>query len=296
MNTTDQAFTFRPPQRRKWLRLALGFFLSLLALGGATVGLALMWLPHSLSYEVKGSSLVVETGFTIRPNRREVSPKEIESATAVQLKPGRRVGGTGMPGYCTGHFKFPDLGSVRLASDCGPHAVVLHIRGWDRPWVLSPKDREAFLAALSGEGLYSETLTPGTGGIGWKALKIVTAVVLIPILFIPVIFFISPNRLRYRVGPGHVEIDLTLGTKRFSVGNCIARVYEPESSSKIIGSSLPGYHSGRFSIDGMRTRVYSTDLGNGVLIEGPDLRLFLNPEDPHVFLEALRVLGSIEVE
>jgi len=296
MNLTTEPFTFRPPEHRKGLRLVLGILLSVLAIGGAAFGAAIIWLPRSLNYEVSQGRVVITSGLDIRPNRWEYPIRSITSATAVQLKPGKRVNGTSLPGYCSGHFRFPEVGDCTLATTCSPEAVILHLGGADRPIVITPGQREAFLAALTGEGHYSETILFDDAGSVWLALKAMTALGLAVTLIVPLLFFFSPSRLCYRVTPGHVEIDLTFSTKRLSVSNCIARLYNPETSSKVMGSSLPGYHSGRFSLDGMATRVYATRLTDGILIESPDLRLFLNPDDPHAFLEALRALGNLEIE
>jgi len=296
MNLTTEPFTFRPPEHRKGLRLVLGILLSVLAIGGAAFGAAIIWLPRSLNYEVSQGRVVITSGLDIRPSRREIPLGSITSATAVHLKPGKRVNGTSLPGYCSGHFRFPDVGDCTLATTCSPEAVVIHVGERERPVVITPSQQEAFLSAVAGDGHYSETvLFDDAGGI-WLALKAMTALGLAVTLIIPLLFFFSPSRLRYRVTPGHVEIDLTFSTKEISVSNCIARIYNPETSSKVMGSSLPGYHSGRFSLDGMATRVYATRLTDGILIESPDLRLFLSPEDPHVFLEALRALGNMEIE
>lgn len=296
MNDMNEPFTFRPPQLNRKLRLVLGILLSTLAIGGAGFGAAVIWLPRSLSYEVSNGQAVVTSGLEIHPTRWAFPLESNLSATKVRLKPGKRIAGTSLPGYCTGHYRFPGLGDVTLATTCSPDAVVLRLEEGNRPIVITPGQPEAFLAALAGDGQYHETVLLDANQNAWLGLKALTAVGVAVSLIVPLLFFVSPSRLRYRVAPGHVEVDLTFGSKQFSVTNCLARLYNPETSSKVIGSSMPGYHSGRFSLDGMATRVYATGLKSGVLIESPDLRLFLNPEDPHAFLESLRALGNMEIE
>lgn len=293
MISTNEPFTFRPPAHRRPLRLVLGLFLSLLAIGGGAFGAAVIWLPRTLSYEVSGTEVTVTSGLAVRPKRMVLPIESITSADAVRLHQGSRRSGTTLPGYCAGHYRFPNLGHCSVASDCSPEAVVLKTDD-ARPLVITPGQREPFLSAVVGQGRYRETITVTAEGPLWTTLKTMTLIGLLVTLFVPVIFFLSPGRLRYRITSGHVEVDLTFGAKRFSVSRCLARPYTPESASKTIGSSLPGYHSGRFSMDGMATRVYATRLTDGVLIEGPDLRLFINPEDPHAFLEGLRVLGQMD--
>ncbi len=296
MDATPEPFVFRPPVEKAGLRILLGVVLTLLSVGGTLIGAAVVWLPRTLSYEISDGRLTVVSGFEIRPRVREIPLARIETAKAVRLKPGKRIAGTNLPGYCAGHFRFPDLGDCTLATTCSPEVVVLRSGDFDRPLVISPARRQEFLAALTGEGTYRETIHPEASGVPAKWLPLAGLIIIGLGLFVPVIFFIAPGRLRYRVTPGHVEVVLTVTTKRFSISNCIARASTPESSAKIAGSSIPGYYSGLFRVDGMSTRVYATRMQNGVLIEGPDLRLYLSPEDPHAFLEALRALGGMETE
>lgn len=287
---------FRPPQFKRGTRIFLGSLLSLLAVGGAAFGAAAILLPRTLSYAVHDQKLIVTKGLTIRPSERVIPLKKIIEVRAVQLQRGKRKAGTAMPGYCAGRFSFPTLGSVDLASDCRRNAVTLQLKDSPRPLVLTPGTRNVFLSALAGEGRYEEIFHPGADtSLSWKVLKTIFALIILPALVIPVIFFVSPGRLRYQVHQESIEIHTLLGVRRFSIGNCFAQPYSPKSSMKTLGSSLPGYHAGKFRVDGMSTRVYATDLTEGVLIEGPDLRLFLNPEDPEAFLQALRSLGNIEV-
>ena len=296
MARNNEPFTFRPPRHRRGLRVFLGIVFSVLAIGGALLGAAVVWLPRALDYEVDGEKVVVTNGLKIHPTRRVFPLNTITSATAVRLKPGKRVAGTSLPGYCSGHFRFPDLGDCTLATTCSRDAVLLRTTENARPMVITPGRREAFLAALGGNERYRETIRLGDGGTTWRWFRILTSLGAAATLFIPVIFFLSPGRLKYRITPGFVEVDLTFWTKRFDTTNCLARLYDPETFTKVMGSSLPGYHSGRFSLDGMITRVYATSPRNGVLIESPDLRLFLSPEDPHAFLEGLRAHGNLEIE
>ncbi len=124
MPVANEPFTFRPPVRRQGLRTGLGIFLSLLAVGGGLFGVAVVAMPRILEYQVRDGALSVTTGFTLRPTTVTVSLEAIETATPVSLQRGSRVGGTSMPGYCTGAFRFPELGRVRIATDCGRQAVV----------------------------------------------------------------------------------------------------------------------------------------------------------------------------
>jgi hypothetical protein len=288
----SEAFTFRPPERRRGLRLGIGIPLTVLVLGLTVWVTALLWLPRTIHYEVGDGRLAVTSGWTILPRTRAIDLSAIRSARPVELSGGRRTAGTSLPGYCTGRFRFDGLGSVHLVGNCGRHAVVLDIEGQPRPWVLTPGDPRAFLAALAGEARYDSELRMPPASIGWTAVRAGLLLLMLLTLMVPLMFFVAPARLRYRVVPGHLEIDTVFGTRRFSLDTCLVRGYRPESSAKIIGSSMPGFHSGRFSVDGMTTRVHATHFDEGVLIEGPDLRLFITPSEPHAAIEVLRGLGG----
>ena len=296
MSTHDRPFTFRPPVRRRRFRLVLGGLLSVLAVGAAGFGLALIWLQRTMVYEIGDGQLTITRGLAVRPATEDIDLRNVETATPIVLERGVRRMGTTLPGYCAGRFSFPNLGTVQLASSCSRKAVVLELKGRDLSLVLTPSDQQGFLSALAGEARYREDLKPdGTGATGW-GLRILLLCCFLSTLLVPVLFFVSPSRLRYCVTPSTIEVTTTFFTKRFSVGNCIARIYRPEDCAKVAGSSMPGYYSGRFNVDGMATRVYATDLAEGVLIEGPDLRLYISPDDPHAFLEAVRARAGIPVE
>jgi len=270
--------------------------LSILAVGGGGVGIAAIWLPRTLVYEISDGLLRIQTGFRFHPSLRTVKLGDIEKARSVDLEKGSRRAGTSIPGYCAGHFYFPGLGSVDLAGDCSSDVVVLDLSGSSRPLVVTPGRRDEFLEALRGGGVYREEFHPEFAGAkGWKFLRRGMLLLVLPVLGIPFLFFIPPRKLYYRVVPLAVEVHTTLGFKRFSLSNCFARIFTPENSMKLMGSSMPGYHAGRFLVDGMKTRVYATSLKEGILIEGPDLRLFINPEEPGLFLEVLKSHGNIEV-
>jgi hypothetical protein len=61
---------------------------------------------------------------------------------------------------------------------------------------------------------------------------------------------------------------------------------------RLWGSGAPGYYTGLYRVDGANTRVYSTSVEEGVLIEGESSRVFVNPEDEAAFLEAMRTTGG----
>lgn len=287
-----EAFTLRPQPRRRRLRLTVGIPLTVLVLALSAWVVALIWLPRTLHYEVSSGRLTVTTGWAVWPSHHWVSLSAIASARHVDLTGGRRIAGTSLPGYCVGRFSFDRLGAVWLAGDCSRHGVVLEFVDEDRPWVLTPADPGPLLEALTGTASHSTDFRFPPASWPWNLVRIGLVLLMATTLVVPAAFLVAPGRLRYRVTPGHLEVDTITGTRRFTLGTCLARPYRPESASKVIGSSLPGYHTGRFTLDGMQSRVYATHFDEGVLIEGPDLRLFITPTEPNAAIEILRSRGG----
>jgi hypothetical protein len=254
-------------------------------------GAALLWLPHRITYEVTDHALVVTIDRAVWTSRRLFALTDIVDARTVTLSGGRRVDGTSLPGYCAGTFRYPELGDVWQATDCSAAAVVFGVRGHRRPVVLTPARREAFLAAIAtGE---PATFAPGAAGGAETPLALrVAALLPLPlVLLVPALVLVAPSRLRYRVGPGWLEVRTLLRRRRFPVVGVSARRHTPAFGIKLAASSMPGYHAGSFMLDGHATHVYATTTREGVLIENGK-RIFVTPTDPAAFLDALVVAGA----
>ena len=109
---------------------------------------------------------------------------------------------------------------------------------------------------------------------------------------VPVVFLVAPSRLRYRVVSGGLEIMTMLGTRRFATAGCTARSHLPKVGLRLWGTGAPGYYTGTYRVDGANTKIYTTSVKEGVLIEGPGVRVFVNPEDEAGFLQAIRTMGG----
>lgn len=284
-----EAFTSRPPRVRRGLQLALGLPLSALLLSIALLTAHLLWVPHRVHYAIARGVLTVTAGAPPFLNRHVVALDDITLAEAHDLVGGRRVAGTSLPGYCFGTFHYRQLGRVWQATDCGSRTVVLKVRGLDRPMVLSPTDREVFLTAVRERNEYRGGPAPAPPVQGWERLFLVLPLVALAVaLMIPVIVVWGPTRLAYRISPDAVEVRRLLRTRRFPIAGCTARRHHPKVGIRLWGTAMPGYYTGLFRADTTATRIYATTLKDGVLIEGDRLRLFLSPEDPDAFLDALR--------
>jgi hypothetical protein len=80
---------------------------------------------RELAPEVSSAGLAVTRGMRGFEGTRSLSLDEIASAEPVRLRGGMRVRGTGLPGYCAGHFRYQELGDVWQATDCSSRGVVI---------------------------------------------------------------------------------------------------------------------------------------------------------------------------
>jgi hypothetical protein len=107
-----------------------------------------------------------------------------------------------------------------------------------------------------------------------------------------VIFLVAPNRLRYHLEPGTLAVTTVLRTRRFAIKGATARACRPRVGIKLWGTAAPGYYTGLFRADGANTKLYATSAKEGLLIEGSDFRVFINPERQTEFLEAFPAVGG----
>lgn len=283
--------SFRPPRRRRGLQLAIGLPLTVVALVPTLYAAWLVWSPHVVELAVEDGRLDITTGPALLGGRRSVDLEAISSVEEVRLEGGRRVNGTALPGYCVGHFRYSNLGSVWQATDCSGDALLLRL-GADKPIVLTPPDRESFLAAVASGGWYVGEQPPPSTGTGWAAIKILVALLPLLGIVVPLIFFVAPNRLRYRVEPGELVVTTILGARRFATTGATVRPHRPRVGLRLWGTGAPGYYTGLFRVDGENTRVYATSVEEGVLLEGDKVRVFVNPDNEAAFLEAMHTLGG----
>lgn len=267
--------------RGRWVAWPLLAF----ALLSVTFGAGVVLAPTSLVYALDAERLVVDATLGGWGQGEVVPRAALGEARAVTLHGGRRDVGVGLPGYCQGRWSYPELGAVWQATSCGAAAVV--IAGPDGPIVVTPADRDGFLAALA---------TPGAAGrfepapssarrpphaavvVGFLALALLTLAGVARVVLRPMVYRVEGDAL---IVPAHfraVRVRLA-GAKatRGPLGRAL----------RIGGSSLPGFHLGLFRAGGRTLHVAATDLKDGVLVEG-DRVVFVSPADPEAFLATLR--------
>lgn len=288
--TTDP-MVFRPPLRRRGLQLALGLPLTALVLVPSAFAAWLLWAPQVVELRIDDRQLFITTAPAPFSRHRIIDLDLITSVEEAQLGRGRRTNGTALPGYCAGHFRYDSLGSVWQATDCSRDVVVLR-RVDDEPVVLTPPDPERFRAALEAGTGYHERQPPAETGPGWLAIKLLVLLAPAAALVVPITFLAAPGRMRYRMQPGELAVTTVLGTRRFDIGGATARPHRPRVGLRLWGTGAPGYYTGLYRVDGANARIYTTSVEDGVLIEGPDLRVFINPERQAEFLEAFQSMGG----
>lgn len=281
---------FRPPVRALVARRILGLALFLLVVG--PVGAATYFLngPMHVIYRISEGKLQVQSGDRVSGDRT-VALSTITEARAVQLEGGVRKMGTGFPGFCVGRFAYSNLGEVWQATNCSRSAVVVRSSTNDLPIVMTPPDPQGFVERLrQGDLTYIPLPEPDKSEIkviSWGVLP----VVVLSLLMVLLVITFGAERLVYRVEGGELLVSTVFSSKRWPTSGMRARRYTPGRTYKLAGTGAPGYYTGLFRQDGVNTRVYATDLKQGVLIEGP-ARIFLSPESPDSFLRALEREGA----
>ena len=281
---------FRPPVRRSTAALVFAVVFGLGTFVGAVFLAAIALGSSQVTYAIKAGTLTADSGSFV-DGSRSFPLADVTSAREVTLSGGRRTRGTGAPGLCTGIWWYPDLGSVWQATDCSPRAVVLTVTGDERPIVLSPPDPAAFLANVDARTDTFIALAPGDATILRVVPGLGALTLLVASFMLTSVFVFGPTRMRYVVGDGHLEVHTIFSRRRWPARELTARPHVPKVTLRVAGTAFPGYYTGLFRADGETTRVYATDVTSGVLLLGP-ARVFLSPESPAAFLEALRQEGA----
>ncbi len=281
------------PVRSRWRGIMAAVLVVVLVLPVGWVALMLL-APAHLEYAVEDGRLTVTLGPEPVLRHRSWALDEIVESGEVDLPSGRRVAGTALPGYCVGTFAYRGLGKVWQATDCSRRAVLLRVRGGGRPVVLTPPDREAFLAALREGSRYHHLAPMETFPVPMRAfLQLMAVLGVAAALLVPVLLVAGPGRIRYALEPGRLVVRTFFTRRSLPLEGLAARVLRaPRLTARLWGASFPGYATGLFRMEGRTVRVAATDLkGDCVLLEGGKRPVLLTPADPRAFLDALRLVG-----
>jgi hypothetical protein len=282
---------FRPPLRRSRAPVILALvFLPVMLLATAALG-AIALGSNQVSYTIRGGVLTVDTG-SLLDSKRTFAVSDVTDARVIDVYGGRRTRGTGAPGLCTGSWWYPGIGSVWQATDCSSHVVLLRVASEPLPVLLSPPDPEGFVDRLRAGGDALVVLPPGSMAVLRVVPGLGALVSLVTVAMLGALLLGGAKRMRYLIEGGELTIETVFSRRTFATNELRAREHVPAVGFRLAGTAFPGYYTGLFRVDGVTTRVYATQLrAPGVLLEGP-ARVFLSPEDPAAFLDALARAGA----
>ncbi len=291
---TTPARVFRPVPVTRPARIWFAVLL-------AVLGVPLLWLLFELlrvptiRYAVDSANLTITSSLGSAHQNKTLSIARIADVRPEFLRDGVLRFGTEKPGYCVGFFAYPRMGEVFQITDCSPLAVVLTSTGEATPVMITPADRDGFLAALRA-GRPATFAPPGKRTVSWwLTLATVLGVLAAIVAGLWTVFFLAPARLAYAVAGGALEVRTLAGRRTIALAGARALPYRALLGQRLSGAPLPGYTIGSWMMDSMATSVLaSTRDGDGVVVEG-DGRFFVNPADREGFLAALAAEGATVV-
>lgn len=281
---------FRPVVKPRAAALVVAVLLGLVLAAGFVALLLVATRSGRVSYTVGPTHLVVDSGSRL-DGVRELPLSSVREARVVALRGARRVFGTGMPGLCTGKWSFDEIGSVWLAGDCSSRGVLIRTTG-EAAVVVTPPDPERFVRALEARTAERIELAAPESALFRIVPGAFAAVMAVSTALLTALLLFAPRRMRYVVGNGALEVHTLFSRSKWPASTLRVRRHAPAVTLRVMGTAFPGYYTGRFRADGQPTRIYATDLRDGVLVEGAH-RVFLSPADVSGFLAALRAEGAM---
>lgn len=276
---THREFPARP-RRNPWLVAVLGG-LGLLASG---VGAYVLLAPTSLAYVVEADALVVDAHLGALDQGERFPRDALRDARRVTLRDARRTAGTGLPGYCTGRWRFAEVGPAWTATSCGADAVV--ILGPDGPIVLTPADPDAFLATLTTPGATARFDPVSAPPRGAHVATVAVLLGLLALLPLALLAWILGRPMVYRVEDGTLVVPAHFRPVRVRLAGARVTRGPLGGALRLAGSALPGFYLGLFRASGRNLHVAATDLKEGVLVEG-DRTVYVSPADLDAFCAAI---------
>jgi len=251
------------------------------------------WLtaPHQIAYEVTGERIVIHAGTSMTEQNKEVPLSRIEEASPAWLRGGSLDFGTEKHGYCVGFYEYPAYHKVWQATDCSNEGVIIRAGGEVMPIVITPANRDAFLAAVSGRMAMTFPTAVKPSGLHWPALIALAVVVWGAAGILGALLFLGPARMSYLIRGGQLEVTTLVGKRVFPLGDVTVRPHVPLLGEKLSGVNLPGYCAGVMEFDRAPTSVFATVLESGVLLEGNE-RVFVSPLDPAGLIAAAIAAGG----
>jgi len=247
--------------------------------------------PGQLRYTVDSAYITIYTTGGFTGDVKKIALGRVDDLATAWLRGGEMQYGTKKGGYCVGFFRYPSLGEVWQATDCSNDGVIIRAGGEIHPVVITPADREGFLAAAK-EARVGTFLAPTKpSGIPWGTLAVIIACLWPPAALAFGALFLAPRRLSYHVGNGALEVRTIFSRTSVPLAGLKARIHQPLQGARLAGIGVPGYHVGVFELDQAATAVYGTTRDRGVLLEA-DERVLVTPMDEAGFLAAVGAAGA----
>ncbi|WP_407538344.1 PH domain-containing protein [Deinococcus radiomollis] len=265
-----------PSSRAVFQLLRLGFAALMLLLA------VLLLLPPLLGYpryEVAGGVLTVRSITTHRT---------VKAGTLVQsvvLPPLTRSMGTSSGGVCVGRFRDVSRRVYELYTDCSSQVLLFSVPG-KRPLAITPGDPQALLAALrSGSAATFHLPTPGISLESWLYS--------LPLLVLAALALWPWPALNYRLTPDALEVQRRLGVDRLPYGGLSVRPARSRLGLRLMGTSLPGYHTGLYATAGGQVMAAATSShAPALLLTSRGVTYYVTPADPHALMAELGRRGA----
>lgn len=280
---------YRPANPRSLVWVWAIILLAMAALGAALWGLSnALGGALNMRYELTAQSLQIPYGVL----QAHVERSAVTKVERMTLTGGSRLFGTGLPGLQQGRWRFNEIGPAKTYTTLRDPQPVLVLYTTPEPFVISPADPDAFLAAWNsgGTGVFEPV-----DGRAWVGASI--GVTLIGTLAVVLVsFFISllrsPKTMVYELDDEALLLKLSWFSKaRIPLGSIRGvRVDSPKGSpSRIWGGDMPGLYFGSFTWRGIgrNVRLFATELKPMVFIETATQIYGISPAERDEFVADL---------
>ena len=275
---------FKAHPTSRW-SFALIFGILAVTLGAVFMSMTVLIAPAHVSYAVSADHVKIEANLGPFDHSRTLARPEITAARLVNLHGGARIAGTGLPDYCQGEWRYPELGMVWQVTTCTPTGVVLETE--EGRVVVSPQDREAFIAAVQSGEAREFPAVPGAsrGVLPWMGA--------IPLLILGALALLFSKiwGVSYQIEHGALRVPANLRTLSVPLAGAKVARYSPERIWRLVGTGLPQLYLGLYRVDGRNMHVAATRRSDGVLVEGERV-MWITPEDPEAFLQEAERAGA----
>ncbi len=244
-----------------------------------------------IRYQIDPTTLTIHSKLGSSVQEKTVTLARIAEVRPELLRDGSLRFGTEKPGYCVGLFAYPTLGEVSQVTDCSEIAVAIVAGGEVDPIVVTPADRDGFMAALRAARPATFAPPARLSGGWWTTLITLMVAYLVIAAVLATMLLLAPRRLAYAVRGDALEVATLFGRRRFALAGAKVHRHRPLVGERLSGLFLPGYLVGSALWDGMATTVLASVRDEGVILEA-DGRIFMSPVDPDGLLAACTQAGA----